>query len=51
MARFLRPRDFGDVDTDAVVMVALLGAFGARERSAATVDSAAHIIERGFLGR
>jgi len=51
MVRFLRPRDFGDADTDAVLMVALLGAFGARRRSAATVDSAAYIIERGFLGR
>ncbi|HLM29696.1 MAG TPA: helix-turn-helix domain-containing protein [Acidimicrobiales bacterium] len=51
MVDFLRPRDFGDVDTDAVMMVALLGEFGARERSAATVDAAAHIIERGFLGR
>jgi AcrR family transcriptional regulator len=51
MVRFLWPRDFGDVDTEAVIMVALLGAFGARERSAATVDSAASIIERGLLGR
>jgi AcrR family transcriptional regulator len=51
MARFLAPRDFGDVDTEAVVMVALLGAFGARDRSATTVDAATHIIERGLLGR
>lgn len=51
MARFLRPRDFGDVDTEALVMVALLGAFGSRERPPAVVDAAAHIIERGFLGR
>jgi AcrR family transcriptional regulator len=51
MARFLRSRDFGDVDTEALVMVALLGAYGARERSTATVEAAAHIIERGFLGR
>ncbi|HMG40203.1 MAG TPA: TetR/AcrR family transcriptional regulator [Acidimicrobiales bacterium] len=51
MARFLQPRDFGDVETDAVIMVALLGAFGSRERSTAMVDAAAHIIERGFLGR
>ncbi len=50
MMQFLRPRDFGDVDLDAVVMVALLGAFGARERSAATVDAAAHVVERGLLG-
>jgi AcrR family transcriptional regulator len=51
VARFLRPRDFGDVDTEAIVMVALLAAFGARERSAAMIDAAAHVIERGFLGR
>ena len=51
MARFLGPRGFGDLDTDAVLLVALLGAFGARRRSAATVDAAADIIERGFLGR
>ena len=51
MAHFLRPRDFGDVDTEAMLMVALLGAFGSRERSPAMVDAAAHIIERGFLGR
>ncbi|HMG43138.1 MAG TPA: TetR/AcrR family transcriptional regulator [Acidimicrobiales bacterium] len=51
MVRFLQPRDFGDVDMEAVVMVALLGAFGARERSAATIEAAAHIVERGFQGR
>ena len=32
MARYLRPRGFGDVDIEAVVMVALLGVFGARPR-------------------
>jgi hypothetical protein len=32
-------------------MVALLGAFGARGRSARTIDAATHIIERGLLGR
>jgi AcrR family transcriptional regulator len=51
MARFLAPRHFGDVDTDAVVMVALLGAFGARGRSAPAIDAAAHVIERGLLGQ
>ena len=50
LARFLGPREFGDVDTEAVVMVALLSVFGAREHSAATIDAATHIIERGFLG-
>jgi AcrR family transcriptional regulator len=51
LSRYLQQRGFGDVDMDAVVMVALLGVFGARERSAADVDAAAHIIERGLLGR
>ena len=51
MAHYLRPRGFGDVDSEAVVTVALLGTFGGRERSAATVDAAAHIIERGLLGQ
>jgi AcrR family transcriptional regulator len=51
MVRFLGPHEFGDVDTEAVVMVALLGAFGARGRSAPTIDAATHIIERGLLGR
>jgi AcrR family transcriptional regulator len=51
MARFLRPRGFGDVDLDALVMVALVDAFGVRERPARTVEAAVQIIQRGFLGR
>ncbi len=51
MVRFLEPRGFGDVETDAVVLVALMDAFGVQERPARTVDAAVHIIERGFLGR
>jgi AcrR family transcriptional regulator len=51
MSRYLQPREFGDVDTEAVVMVALLGVFGARPRSSAEVDAAARIIEQGLLGR
>ena len=50
MSRYLGQRGFGDVDMEAVVLVALLGVFGARERSAAEVDAAALIIERGLLG-
>ncbi len=50
MSRYLRPRGFGDVDLDAVVLVALLGVFGTRERSAIEIEAAAHIIERGLLG-
>ncbi len=50
MSRYLGHRGFGDVDIEAVVMVALLGVFGTRPRSAAEVDAAALIIERGLLG-
>ena len=51
MALFLGPRGFGDLDTEAMIMVAMLGAFGARPRSAPANDAAAHIIERGLLGQ
>ena len=51
MVRFLEPRKFGDLDTEALVMVTMLGAFGARRRPAPEIDSAAHIIEQGLLGR
>jgi hypothetical protein len=51
MARTLAPRGFGDIEIEAVVMVALLEVFGARPRPAAEVDAAVHVIERGLLGR
>ncbi len=51
MAQFLGGRDFGDVDIDAVVLLALVDTFGVRERAARTADAAVTIIERGFLGR
>jgi len=51
MARFLRPRGFGDVDLDGVVMVALIGALGNHTDSTSAVDAGATIIERGLLGR
>jgi AcrR family transcriptional regulator len=50
LARFLERRGFGDVDTDGVVLIALLSAFGARERTPAEVEAAARVVERGFLG-
>jgi len=50
MVSFLERRRFGDVDTEGLVMVALLSSFGARERTPAEVDAAAHIIEQGLLG-
>jgi AcrR family transcriptional regulator len=51
MARLLRPRGFGDVEVDALVMVALVDAFGVRERTDRVVEAAVEVIERGFLGR
>jgi AcrR family transcriptional regulator len=51
MARFLAPRGFGDVEVEAVVCVALLDAYGARRRTAAITEAAAHVLERGLLGR
>lgn len=50
MAHYLRPRGFGDVDSEAVVTVALLSTFGAQARPATMIEGAAHIIERGLLG-
>jgi AcrR family transcriptional regulator len=51
MARYLQPRGFGDVDMEAVVGVALLGVFGARQRPATGIEAAVHVVERGLLGR
>jgi AcrR family transcriptional regulator len=51
LARFLAPRGFGDVNTEAVVMVAFLDAFGARRRPPAAIDAAVRMFERGLLGR
>ncbi len=50
VANFLRPRGFGDVDAEAVVMVALLDAFGSQVRSARVIDAVTHIVQRGLLG-
>jgi AcrR family transcriptional regulator len=51
MARVLRERGFGDVDSEAVVMVGLLSAFGGEQRPAEVVDATASVIERGLLAR
>jgi hypothetical protein len=51
MVHFLAPREFGNAETDAVVLLSLVDTFGVRERSKHDIDAAAHIIERGFLGR
>lgn len=51
LARFLAVRNFGDHDADAVVMMAILDAFGERRRQPAVVETTACVIERGLLGR
>jgi AcrR family transcriptional regulator len=51
MVHVLNPRNFGDAETDAVVLLSLVDSFGVHERSKREIDAAAHIIERGFLGR
>lgn len=51
MAGYLQPRGFGVVGLDAVVMVAVVGAFGAVPRDAQALDAAAYVIERGLEGR
>nr|MDQ3293826.1 TetR/AcrR family transcriptional regulator [Actinomycetota bacterium] len=50
MVRFLEPRGFGDVDTEALLLVVLIDAIGAHRRSPAAIEPAALIIERGLLG-
>ena len=51
IALFLRPRGFGDIEMEAVVMAGLLTAFGPEQRHADLTDATAYIIERGLLGR
>jgi AcrR family transcriptional regulator len=50
MVRFLQPRDFGDVDADALLMVALIDAIGVQRGSPEVIEAGALIIERGLLG-
>jgi AcrR family transcriptional regulator len=46
----LAERGFGDVDTECVVLIAHLSAFGARSRTPAEVGAAARVIGAGLLG-
>jgi AcrR family transcriptional regulator len=50
LARFLDARGFGDVGVEAVVMVAVVSAFGSAPRDAVALDAAAYVVERGLLG-
>jgi len=51
MARRLGGRDFGDVDVDGIVLLAIVEAFGSQPREPVEIDAAVHVIERGCLGR
>lgn len=51
MARYLAPRGFGDVETDAVVMLALLDALDGERDPEQTIDAAVLVVERGLFGR
>jgi len=50
LVSFLEPRGFGDVEYEALVLLALLSCFGARERTSAELDAAVHVVEQGLLG-
>ncbi|HEY3143295.1 MAG TPA: TetR/AcrR family transcriptional regulator [Acidimicrobiales bacterium] len=50
LVRVLQPRGFGDVDTEALLLVVLLDALGAHRRSPEVIEAAALVIERGLLG-
>jgi len=47
----LASREFGDDDADAVVLLAIVEAFGSTGGSSLAVDGAVRIIERAFLGQ
>jgi AcrR family transcriptional regulator len=50
LVRFLRPRGFGDVEADALVMMPLLDAVGGIRNVPASISAAALVLERGLLG-
>jgi hypothetical protein len=51
MARLLAGRGFGDVDMDAVVLLATVEAFASYQRDPAELDAVVRIVERAFFGR
>jgi AcrR family transcriptional regulator len=50
MARLLAGREFGDVDLEALVLLALVEVFGSVPTAAGDLDAAVLMIERGFFG-
>jgi AcrR family transcriptional regulator len=51
MVALLAGREFGDVELDALLLLAIVETFGARARTATELDAALFVLERGFLGR
>jgi AcrR family transcriptional regulator len=51
LANFLHHRDLGNRQVEAVVMLAVLEAFGDRHRSPLAFDAVMDILQRGLLGR
>lgn len=50
LVRFLEPRGFGDVDTDALLAVVLLDTMGDQPQTPERIEAAALVVERGLLG-
>jgi AcrR family transcriptional regulator len=50
LARLLAGRDGGDVEIDAMILLATVEAFGSAPADSADVDAAIRVVERGFLG-
>lgn len=50
MATMLSARALGDVDINAVILLAILEEFGSKTSTKAGLDAALALIERGFLG-
>jgi AcrR family transcriptional regulator len=50
MARMLQARDFGDVDVEAEILMAIVEVFGSRTRTKAELDACLLLTERAFVG-
>jgi hypothetical protein len=49
VAALLRTRPLGDVDVEAVILLAFVEIFGSRNRTRAELDAEVAAIERAFL--
>jgi hypothetical protein len=50
MARMLQAREFGDVEIEAEILMAMVEVFGSRTRTKAELDACLMLIDRGFVG-